>query len=135
MKQQILTPGMEQRREANLRSQASWIRSEREQRLGRRPEEQIVELPLIVQHQRLQRLGQREHHVEILDRQEPLEPSFEPGSPLRALALGTVTVSARVVRDTLVTAIPASVDMATEHGGAASGQATQHARLRERNPM
>jgi hypothetical protein len=64
--------------------------------------------------------------VEVFDRQDF---TLAIGEPLRSrcgLALGAMPIAARVVRNRLVTAAKAALDMATHGGGAAAQNVAHH---------
>jgi hypothetical protein len=72
MEEQVLSPGVQQGREANLRTQTSGIGGKSQQGRRGRVEEQIIEATLIVQEQGMQQIGNREDDVEVRDGQQTL---------------------------------------------------------------
>jgi hypothetical protein len=84
--------------------------------------EQVIEGSGVSEHQLAQFRRQREDHVMVFDRQQVPRLLIEPASAGQRLALGTVVAPARVVRDALVAAIEAVLDMATQPGRATGGQ-------------
>lgn len=73
--------------------------------------------------------GQREHHVEIGHRQKFARTRGQPVPRHRGLALRAVPVAAGIVGHTHRSAGPAPLDMATKHGGAAQLDRAHHAPL------
>ncbi len=105
---------MEHGGEADASAQVPGIGSDGEQRLGRRAEQQAVDHCLVLVGDRSDLGRQGEDQVEVADRQQIGLARGEPILRRRALALGAVTVAARVVGDPAVAAILAALDMAAE---------------------
>jgi hypothetical protein len=133
--QQILSPGMQHAQETDLRAQMLWIgpRSgpmprQAVSRLGgddtqclrRCPEQDVVDDGLVLERDDLDLLGNGEHNVEVGHVEQFRVTVLEPLSPCETLAFRTVSISARVVRHTLMVAIIASFDVPAESGGAAT---------------
>jgi len=109
---EYLAPGMEYKDEAHLAAQrVPWIMAELGQGLGYRLEENGVDLLLVALGDGVDIMRQGEHSVEILYRNELLNPRFEPLRLGHSLALGTVPVAARVVERSFITAPVATLDM------------------------
>ena len=90
------------------------IGGDREQRFGRRAEQEIVNHRLVLIGDRRDLGGQCEHHVEIADRQQIGLAGRKPILRRRALTLWAMAVTTRVVSDAAVAAILATLDMAAE---------------------
>ena len=105
------------------------IGGDREQRLGRRAEQQVVDHRLVLVGDRGDLGRQGEDHVEIADRQQIGLAGGEPILRRRALALGAMAVAAGVVGDPAVAAILAALDMAAEGGRAAVLDGRHHLEL------
>ena len=73
--------------------------------------------------------GQREHDVEVADRQQVGLALGEPGARRRALALGAVPVAAAVVGDPPMPAVLAGLDVAAQGSGAAVLDRRHHLEL------
>jgi len=99
VQKQVLTPGVQNRREADLSSQSPHVGGQRQQGGRSGVEEQIVKERGILQHHGVQCMRQREDDMEVRHRQEAVEPSFNPGRLLGCLTLGAMAVAAGVVRD------------------------------------
>src|SRR5499427_6827822 len=112
-------PGMEHRGGADARAEMLGVGSDRDQRLGRRAEEQVVNHCLVLVRDRGKRGRQREDHVEIVDRQQIGLARRQPIRRRRALTFWAMAVATRVVSDTAVAAILAALDMPAECGRAA----------------
>ena len=84
-----------------------------------RPEQEVVDGPLILEGDRCDLGGQCEDDVEIADRQKVALAFGQPVAGRRALTAWAVAVTARVVGDPQMAAVVAALDMATEDGGTA----------------
>ena len=73
--------------------------------------------------------------MEIRHRQQAFQARFQPLSALERLALGTMPVAARIVRDAPEATAGAGVHVPAQSGRAASRQATQHGTLLCRQGM
>ena len=135
MKEQILSPGVQDRRDAHLCSEPLWIGCQRQERGRCRPEQQIVEQPLVVQYQRRQQGRQGEHDMKVADREQTLQAGFEPGGAFARLAFGAMAIPTGVVGDPCETTVGAGIDMAAQRRSAALGQAPQDADLLMRDRM
>src|SRR3546814_8609591 len=87
--------------------------------IGRRLEQQVIDERLVVEGDRGDLGRQREHDVEIADREEVGLAGLEPGACSSALAPRAMPVAATVVGDPPMPAVGAGFDMAAERGGAA----------------
>ena len=101
------------------------------QRLGRGREQQAVDLGLVLVGDGADRGRQREHDVEVGDRQQLGLARLEPGLRRPPLALGAVAVAAGVVGDARVRAVLAALDMTAERRGAADLDRRHDAQLAE----
>jgi hypothetical protein len=66
MKQQVLPPGVQDSRNADLRSKPSAVAGQGQQGLGGGLKEQVVQSAGVVEHEGVQGGGQGEDHVEVL---------------------------------------------------------------------
>jgi len=99
---------------ADASTEVPGIAGNREQRLGRGAEQQVVDHRLVLIGDRGDLGGQREDHVEIADRQQIGLARRKPVRCRRTLALGAMAVAAGVVRNPAVAAILAALDMAAQ---------------------
>src|SRR5271165_1747709 len=97
----------------------SGVGGDRGQRLGRRPEQEVVDGGLVLERDRADRRRQGEDDVIVGNRQEFGPALGEPLPRRRALALRAVAVAAGVVGDAFVRAVLAALDVSAERGGAA----------------
>jgi len=111
MKQQVLSPGVQDGRDTDLRPQALRIGGQSEQALRSRAKEQVVEPSGMVQHQGIHGRRQGENDVEVFHRQQALQPSLQPFGAFACLALGTVPVPTGVVRHACVAAAVTGIDV------------------------
>jgi hypothetical protein len=92
-------PGVQHGGEADARAEMLRVGGDGDQRLGRRPEQEVVEGGLVW---------------------NAMAPIGEPLPRRRALTLRAVTVAAGIVSDALVRAVLTALDMSAERGGATS---------------
>ena len=90
------------------------IGGDREHRLGRRAEQQVVDDRLVVEGDVGDLGRQGEDDVEVSDRQQVGLALGQPGARGGALALGAVPVAAAVVGDAPVAAVLAGLDMTAQ---------------------
>ena len=108
---QVLPPGVQHAQEADLRAQMLWVGGDLVQRLRRRPEQDVIDHGLVLERDRGDLVRHGEHDVEVGHVEQLCLTVFEPSSPGETLALRTVSVATRVVRDALMAAIVATLDM------------------------
>jgi hypothetical protein len=122
-----LTPGMQNREEAQLGAEPARIASDREQRLGAGFHQQRVEQILVLQGQLRENARQREDHVQITHRQEFFPSRLEPALARAGLTLGAMAIQARVIdQGRRMVAVLAAQAVSAESGGAATGDGRQH---------
>src|SRR5512140_4042249 len=109
-----LTPGMENAEEADLGAETFRVESDFGQRLGGEAAEQVVDELLVLQRERRDPSREREHDMSIRGGQDLAGSCVNPATPGVCLALGTVPVSARVVRDGAITAPGTQIEMRQE---------------------
>jgi len=68
----------------------------------------------MVKKQTIECIRYRKNNMKVWDRKQILLPVFHPCFSLSVLALGTMTVTARVVTDTDMTALIAFINMAAQ---------------------
>ena len=112
-------PAMEHGGGADARAEVLGIGGDRQQRLGGRAEQQVVDDRLVLVGDRGDLGRQREDDMEIADRQQIGLAGREPILRRRALTLWAMAIAARVVGDAAVAAIFAALDMPAERGRAA----------------
>ena len=125
MQEQVLSPGVERADDADLRSQVFGIGGDFEQSLSAGGEQQVVEQSWIFQGQQVEFMGHGKDHMKVAGGQKFAFPCRQPAFPCLCLALGAVSVSARVVGDGLITAARALVAMSTQGSGAAALNGTK----------
>ena len=116
---EVLAPGVQHGGDADVGAEVLGIGRDGGQRLGRGREQQAVDLGLVLVGDGADRGRQREHHVEVGNRQQLGLARLEPRLSRRPLALGAVPVAAGVIGDARVRAVLAALDMTAERGGAA----------------
>ena len=91
---QGLTPGMEHRRDADLRAQMPGVGGDGGERLGGRAEQDRIDGGLVLEGDLGKRRGQREHDMEIRNRQQLGLPGRQPLGTRLPLALRAMAVAA-----------------------------------------
>ena len=120
MEEQVLSPGVQDRDHTDLSSQVFRIGCDFQQGLRAGGEQQIVKQARVFQGQHIEFVGHGEHDMEIAGSQEFALAGLQPAVAGLGLTLGAVSISARVVRDSLITAAQASIAMPAEVSGAAA---------------
>jgi hypothetical protein len=129
MQQQVLPPGMQNADHAELGSQVFGIGRDLQQGLRAGSEEQVIEQTRVVQGQYLEFMGHREHHVKVAGGQEFSLAGRQPALPRLGLALRAMPISARVVRDDLMSAAQAGIAVTAQCCGAAALNGTKRFEL------
>src|SRR3546814_7351542 len=113
------SPCMEYGGDADPGTEMLGISGDREHRIGRGLEQQIID-------QRFVMIGDggdlgrhREHDVEVADREKVGLAGLEPGARGGAVASWTVPVAPAVIRDPPVSAVGTGLDVTPERGSAA----------------
>src|SRR5262249_60646360 len=114
---QLLAPGVQHREAPDLRPEMLRVPSDVLERLGDRAKEQAIEGAWILEGQGPQSVRQGKDDVDVGGREQLGLPGPEPRRLGGAMAFGTATVPARVVRLSLVPTMVALGDMAAESGG------------------
>lgn len=113
------SPGVEHRGDADARAEVSWVGGDGQHRLRCRLEQQVVDERLVLERDVGGLGGQREHDMEVADRQQVGLALGQPRPCGRALALRAVPVAAGVVGDPPLAAVLASLDVTAKGCGAA----------------
>ena len=116
---EVLSPGMQDRREPDLGAEVLGIGGDCRERLGRRCEQQTVHRGLVLIGDGADRRRQGEHDVEIRDRQQFGGTRLQPLGRGARLTLRAMPIAARVVRNTRMGAVLAALDMTAERDGTA----------------
>ena len=117
---QVLSPRMQDAKEAYIGSEVPGAACHLEHGFGTRAIEQIVDDSLVPECQRREIVGKGEDDVEVGNGQEFCRSCLEPLGTCVPLALGTVAVAARVVGDGLMSAADALITMAAKSSSAAA---------------
>jgi hypothetical protein len=97
-------------------------------------EQQVVEQTRVVQGQHIEFMGHSEQNMEVAGGQEFSLAGRQPTLARLSLALGAMPISARVVRDDLMSAAQARIPVATQCCGAAALNGTKRFELLEIKP-
>ena len=134
---QVLPPSVQHSQKADSSTEVFLVGRHLQKGLGGRPEEHPVEFTPVAQSQLGQRLGQREHDVEVRHVQQLRLARFEPTGARRGLALRAVAVAAGIVGMTLEAAAVAGKGVSTQDRRATGGDVRQRPALfgRERRAV
>ena len=130
MRFERLSPGMQDGQEAGLSAKMLGIGGDFEQRGGTGFEQQREEPPLVLPHQRDQRVRHAEDQVIVTHGQKFLLPPHEPPVAGVGLALRAVPVAAGVIGDGLMAATGALIAMSAQRSRAAACDRVEHLVLR-----
>ena len=121
MKQQILSPRMQDGKEANLRAKMLRIGGDFNEGFSYRTEQQVVQFGFILPDEIGQFVRQTEHDMEVTGGEEFPLSSRDPPPACLSLTLGTMPIPARVKGEApVLTATWAHVDMTAKSRRAAS---------------
>ena len=120
MQEQVLSPGVQDADHADLGAQVFAIAGDLQQGLRAGGEQQVVEQTRVLQRQHIEFVRHSEHDMEVTGGQQFAFAGRQPALACLGLALGAVPVSARVVRDGLMTAVRAGIAMTAQRSGAAA---------------
>jgi hypothetical protein len=76
--------------------------------------QQVVKICRLLKKQAIECIRYSKNHMKVWDRKQILLPAFHPCFPLSVLALGTMTVTARVITNADITAIIAFINMSAQ---------------------
>ncbi len=124
-------PGVEHGREPDPGPEVLRVGRDREQRVGRRAEQEVVDDGLVLERHGRDRRRQGEHDVEVGHGQQIGLPPLQPSPGGLPLALRAVPVAAGVVADRRVGAAVAARDMAAERRRAAGSDRRHDLELAE----
>src|SRR5579862_3109923 len=115
---EALSPGVQDRGEADVGAEMLGIGGDRRERLSRRLEQQTIDLGLVLVGNRTDLRRQSEHDVEVRHRQQLGLARLKPGLRRPPLALRAVPIPAGVVGNARIGAVFASLDVSAERCGA-----------------
>ena len=126
MEGQRTGPGVQDRGDSERAAEALRVLTELEQGGGRGGEQEVEEADPVAQGDRLELLGDGEDHVEVVGGEHTLDAIGDPLGLAQALALGAVTIAARIVGGPGVSARVAHVQMPAQDGRPAGLDITHH---------
>jgi hypothetical protein len=132
MEEEILSPAVQDGREADFSPQVFGIPREHGECAGRGVEEEIVEGALVAQGQGVEFMGESEDEVEVADRQQAFQAVLQPLGSLEGLTLRAMAVAAGIVGDANVSATSAGIAVPTQCGTSTLFDPTHHPALRSR---
>ena len=121
-----LAPGVQDGKDADLRTQVLRVPRNRAQCLRRSSKQNVVDHLLILQSDARKLVRDREDDMEVLDGQDLLLSLGGPIGSRCLLALGAVSIPARVVRDALVPALVALLDVPAPYSRSAGRDIVEH---------
>ena len=126
MQQKVLSPGMENADEPNMRSQSRGVGCHFEHRGRTGTEKQVIQEAGVVAAQCIQFVRQSEYNVEVGNREQFEFPRGNPPLAGLRLTLRTMTVPARVIGHRLMPASRALINMAAELCCTTARDGSQH---------
>jgi hypothetical protein len=129
VEQQILAPGVENRKESDIGTEVFGIASDGEQGLGAGAEQDIVNDLGILQGDGGELFGNGEDDVMVVDGQQFILLPHQPLGTRQRLALGAVAVAAGVIDVALIIALATGFDKTAEGGGTAGFNGAHDAQL------
>jgi len=123
---QVLAPGVEHGEKTDLGAEMPRVCGDGTERLGGAPEQDGVDRLLVLEGDLGERRRQREHDVEIRNRQELCLPGRQPLGTRLPLALRAMAVATGVVGAADEAAIGAGLDMAAERRRPTQLDGTHH---------
>lgn len=116
MKREVLPPGVNNGSVPDRCSQIFFISGKLLKCFRHRPKQKIVAIPLVVVNQRIKLPRDSKHHMKITNIQKIGLSCVNPSLFGKCLALGAMTVAARVVGRLFISAAWATIYMPTEYG-------------------
>src|SRR5438132_6094795 len=132
MMEQVLAPGVEHGEKADLSTEVLGIGGDGAQSLRRSPEQDTIELSLVLIGNCCNLLWYGEDHVEVLGVQKLGLAILEPLSPGERLAFWAMPIGARVVSVALMATVVTLLQMAAQGSGAADLDRGHDTALRHR---
>jgi hypothetical protein len=102
---QSLGPGVQDTQHPDQAPHIMWVRGERDERLRRGPEQDVVQVFLVGAYKRPQLSGQGQDDMKVGDRQELLPPLYQPSFGVQAMTRGATAVAAGVVDVVFLTTV------------------------------
>src|SRR5215472_3008405 len=131
---QLLVPGMQHAEEADLGAEVLRIGGDLQEGLRAAAEQDAVHELLVLQGEGRQLVRKCEHHMSIGNREQFRASRRQPAVARLALALRAVPVPARVIRDGLMAAGRALVEMTAHRDGTASLDGDEHFEVQPGKP-
>jgi hypothetical protein len=135
MKQQILSPVVQDREKTDVRTEMARIGGNGLKRCGAGGEQDFIQQPLVSQNEVVELFRDGENHMVIIDRQQFSLPAFHPLRPGQVLAFRTMTVTAGVAGVSFFGAVAAFLPMAPERGGTTRFDGLHQSELMKRQVM
>jgi hypothetical protein len=136
MEQKILSPRVQNAEEADLGAEMFGISSDIQKCLGHRAEQQIVEPRLILEHERVQFVWQREYDMKIARGQKVALSSGDPTLTRLSLAFGAVAIPAGIIGDGwIVATLRAGIAVTAESCRTATHDSAHYLQLLETNAI
>jgi len=131
----FLIPGVEDTEKADLGAEMFGITGNFDQRFGTGTEQQRIDKTLVLKGKRCQKPGQCEHDVNVAGGEKFLTARLDPALAGVGLTLGTMPITARVVRDGAIAAARALIHVPAENGGAAAFNGPQDFQVLAGEPL
>jgi hypothetical protein len=105
MMHEVLSPRVKHGKKADLCTEVLRVSSDRAERLGRGPEEDVVNDSLVLQGNGGDAFGYSKNNMVVPNGQEFCLSFLQPFSFGKRLAFWTVTIAARIIRDPAIAAL------------------------------
>jgi len=129
MGEEVLSPGVQERETADLRTQVFWVLGNRPQGFGSGTKQHRVDGAAILKRQRSELVREREHDMEVLHIENLSLTGLKPSRSSRPLTLWTMPVATRTVHRHLVTALLATLATGAQSRCPTLGQSIEDAKL------
>src|SRR6266851_7542564 len=126
MSQQVLSPGMQDRKEANVCPEVARIAGHLEQGLGTGAEQEVIEDLLVLQRQWGELVRESEDNMDIGDGQKFVLTSHNPLVASAALTFRAMAITATVIRGGAIATARALIAMPAECSGTAASDRAQY---------
>ena len=129
-----LPPRVEDAEEADPGTEMPGGRGHLEERVGAGAKQQLVDQRGVATAQDVERMGQGEDHVDVGHGEQLALPRGEPPLPRVCLALRTVPVATRVVRDRPMPARVTLIQVTTKRGRPTASEGPEHGPVLDAQP-
>ena len=135
MGEEVLSPGVQERETADLRTQVFWVLGNRQQCFGSGTEQHPVDGAAILKRQWSELVREREHDMEVLHIENFSFTGLKPCRSSCSLTFWTMPVATRTVHRHQVTALVATFATGAQSRCPTLGKSIENAKLLLRGPV